>query len=285
MAVLLSYDMAQSPGGTGQVTAAGGVAQAGWRLLNSGGCTWDAAYGLVDGATGMTAPLPRVVPPGEWVDVWVNFRAPQQVGAASLPWELHNGSGQRVGPPLTLIVTVAAIPTPSMPPGVSLRAYPDEIYPGEQTIISWQVSQAKAVYFYPAGQNWRVHPVQASGNFADHPDRSTTYELRVVHGDDSVETQRVRVEVLPYEPPAIRYFRVKWEQHIENQWCVRLEWEVTGRAMMVNIFRDGAPMWIDALESGVTRNCVAGPGIYVYRIQAIGPGGEVNKECTVKVGK
>jgi hypothetical protein len=159
------------------------------------------------------------------------------------------------------------------------------VYPGEQTVISWRAEEAKSVYFYPVGQNWRVHPVGVVGDFVDTLSHTTQYELRVVHGDGSVETLRVRVEVLPYEPPKIRYFRAKWERKIENQLCVRIEWDVKGRAAMVNLFRNGAFVWLDTPDTVVMRDCVPVAGKYTYTLEALGPGGKDEQTCTIEIGQ
>ncbi len=286
MTVLLTYDFARSSELAPRLMAAGEPARAGWRLLNSGSCPWDQAYAVTRQDDELSFVIPQRIAPGEWVDVWVDFLAPRQAGVVGLSWQLTNGRGEPVGPPLTVGVEVARniTPAPTLGSGVSLRAYPEQIYPGEKSVVSWQVHDAKAVYFYPVGQNWRTHPVDDQGDFADAPSRTITYELRVVKGDDRVETFRVRVVVLPYEPPNIRLFRAKWEKGIVTQWCVRLEWEVVGQVRMVNIFRNGEALRIDDYKTAARSDCLSTAGLYTYTIQAIGPGGETWRRCVVQVG-
>jgi len=70
-----------------------------------------------------------------------------------------------------------------------------EIRPGECATLRWQVSGVKGVYFYAEGQNWQEHGVVGGGERKACPPQTTTYCLRVVKQDDSVENHYIRVQV------------------------------------------------------------------------------------------
>jgi hypothetical protein len=90
-----------------------------WRVQNTGTCTWTSAYRLVftsgaqmDGAVSLA--LPRVVAPGETVDISVNLTAPANAGTYRGNWMLRNGAGnlfgvgnQANGPVFVQIVVIA----------------------------------------------------------------------------------------------------------------------------------------------------------------------------------
>ena len=101
-----------------------------WRLKNVGATTWTTAYALVfvsgdlmDGPA--SVPLPKDVPPGQEVEISVNFVAPTQVGLIYKGfWKLRNASGQMfgVGPssadPIWLIISVAGTVKTATPAGI-----------------------------------------------------------------------------------------------------------------------------------------------------------------------
>jgi len=73
-----------------------------WRLQNTGSCTWDSSYALVFVAgTQLGAPasvrLPKVVYPGENVDIGVDMIAPSGSGTYQGNWMLSNGNGKTFG--------------------------------------------------------------------------------------------------------------------------------------------------------------------------------------------
>ncbi len=73
-----------------------------WRLRNIGSCTWSSDYDLVfSGGDLMGAvrvqPLPRIVQPGETVDLAVALRAPASPGTYRGDWMLRSPSGNVFG--------------------------------------------------------------------------------------------------------------------------------------------------------------------------------------------
>jgi hypothetical protein len=72
-----------------------------WRLRNAGTCTWTTDYDLVfykGYKMGSSSPraLPRVVEPGETVDVKVTFTAPTSPGTYRSEWQLYNSAGKAI---------------------------------------------------------------------------------------------------------------------------------------------------------------------------------------------
>lgn len=73
-----------------------------WRLQNTGSCTWDSGYSFVfTGGDRLGAPaavrLPKVVYPGENVDIGVDMFAPTQSGTYKGYWMLSNANGKTFG--------------------------------------------------------------------------------------------------------------------------------------------------------------------------------------------
>lgn len=226
--------------------------------------------------------LGRIVHPGEMIDLKVNFFAPFQPGEYSMTWHLADGAGRKVGEPLAILVRTLDQPVPTVGPGIWLRANPDIIQPGDITTISWEVKDAREVFFYPYGQEWNAHPVSSKGDYADSPTKSSTYELRVVRGDDSVEIYRVRVTVEPYDPPRIILFKASRPEEITGL-CADVEWEVRGRVNLVTLLRDGKPVLVGLPDLGVLRDCPGTSGTIVYELRVNGPGGEVCAERRVVI--
>ena len=70
-----------------------------------------------------------------------------------------------------------------------------EIQPGECATFRWRVDGIKAIYFHAEGDRWREHGVVGEGEQQVCPDQTTTYCLRVVKRDDSVDVHTIAVEV------------------------------------------------------------------------------------------
>ena len=73
-----------------------------WRLKNIGTCTWTNAYRVVfESGNALGAPasftMPKVVPPGEMVDISVEMRAPELENDYESYWKLQNPTGVNFG--------------------------------------------------------------------------------------------------------------------------------------------------------------------------------------------
>ncbi|MCA9980499.1 MAG: hypothetical protein KDD89_06695 [Anaerolineales bacterium] len=89
-----------------------------WQVLNSGTCTWNAAYTLVNTA-GEAVPLPQRVLPGEVVILEVPLLAPAQPGTYVGRWLLQSDAGEQFGVGITgaaALVSEMRVPAPTRVP-------------------------------------------------------------------------------------------------------------------------------------------------------------------------
>jgi plastocyanin len=70
-----------------------------------------------------------------------------------------------------------------------------EIDRGECVTFRWHVEGVQAVYFFPQGARWQDHGVVGVGEQQVCPPQTTTYCLRVLKVDDSVEIHYLTVQV------------------------------------------------------------------------------------------
>lgn len=149
----------------------------GWRIQNSGTCTWNSSYSLrfVSGTqmNGQNTAVQGNVAPGQNYDMWVDLVAPSQPGQYQGIWQMFNGRnlafGQRVWvmvevvgptsvpptqapptatPPAPTKVPPTAVPPTDVPPTQapsapvinSLTANPTTVSVGDLVTISWSFS-------------------------------------------------------------------------------------------------------------------------------------------------
>lgn len=290
LAWVIDLGLAPGPEGTLPVLPSGSQIEGGWRVRNTGTCTWDSAYALVpvqeDAAWALTS-QPVVVSgnikPGGLYDFRVELVAPLTPGTYEAIWKLQNGRGEGVGTPLGLRFEIAALPTETALPEAYLIASPLQVLPGEEARISWSTRQAKAAYFYPSGRAWQEHPVEVSGSTIVKPERTTTYELRLVMGDDSVEIRRITIEVVSFDPPKIQAFGFKPDKVIDRSQCVDIIWRINGRVSTVTVLRDGVYYWESRDEVGDIWDCPTQSGFYTYTLKVAGPGGVVEADRVLQV--
>jgi len=270
----------------------------GWRVLNNGTCTWDSTYfasyvqGNRPGAqmSGQPTAVQGTVPPGATYDLYVDLIAPQQPGVWQGVWQMHNAQGSGFGARLWVGITVAYGPTPT--PFVTQTPSPDinftvdrtNINSGECVNFNWNVNNVNEVYFYQDGQNWEGNGVAGQGSRRECPTQTTTYNLRVVKRDGTVETRQIRIDVTQVaNAPQINRFSIDPSGQIPVNQCVTLSWDVSGNVNTVNISLNGNNIWDNAPVRGNVQNCPSGPGGYDYGIEAIGPGGTSRANQHVQV--
>lgn len=141
----------------------------------------------------------------------------------------------------------------------------------------------QAVFLYPVGENWQNFPVTGQGTREVCPAQTTTYELRVVNTNGSVELRQLRVDVIPVAgAPEIRRFTVDPPFQIFTGQCVVVTWQVTGSVNTVQITRNGQSLVNPAPFSGSLQDCPPA-GEQTYRINASGPGGQSNNQQIIQV--
>jgi hypothetical protein len=97
-----------------------------WLVKNTGTCTWTQEYSLVFvGGSSMlgpqSIPLPKIVPPGDTVELRVDLNAPVEKNTHISNWMLQDESGNRFGVgdsgeqaiELTIVIKATPWPTPS----------------------------------------------------------------------------------------------------------------------------------------------------------------------------
>ncbi|MGD2077696.1 MAG: transporter substrate-binding domain-containing protein [Chloroflexota bacterium] len=269
----------------------------GWRVRNTGTCTWDSTYTLlpVGGNTpaarmgGVPTPVQGQVAPGQTYDFWVDLVAPLAPGVYQEFWTMRNPENLLFGDRIWVGVEVVPYPTATPPPtqtpspSIQFSANPTSIQEGECSTLSWNTSNVQAVYLYPQGEDWRNYGVPGTGQRSVCPNETTTYELRVVKTDGSVEVRNATVFVSPApgNPPQITRFTVEPAQINTNQ-CVAITWQVDNSNSRT-IWRDNTAIWPNAPASGNMQDCLAAPGEYVYQLEASNASGISRQQQYVRV--
>lgn len=292
----LSYDdqnftnIPEVPGGTSF--------QKGWRLRNSGTCTWDNTYLFVpvDGNDpaarmgGVPTPVDTQVAPGQTYDMWVDLTAPLHPGTFVEYWTMRNSAGVLFGDRVWVAITVPTGPTATPPPTqtpsaeVSFSANPETIQEGECSTLTWSTQNVQAVYLYPQGEPWQNYGVPGNGTRTVCPSDTTTYDLRVVKLDGSVEIRTATVHVVSNPgAPQITRFTVEPPYQINLGQCVLITWKAEGNVNSVTISRDEVTIWPNAPFSGNMQDCPQAAGEFVYGILAEGPGGTSRATHAIQV--
>ncbi len=270
-----------------------------WRVRNSGTCTWDSTYtlgfvqGNIPGAQmgGQPTAISGQVAPGATYDISVNLVAPLTPGTYQGWWQMHNGKNVPFGQRIYVGITVPAAPTPTPKPtqtpapNITFTANTTNITAGQCVTFSWNVTNVSEVYFYAQGENWQNNGVAGQGSQTECPTQTTTYYLRVVTNDGSVQTREITITVQPVVgAPSITLFSVHPGQINVGQ-CVSIEWDVQGSVSRVVITLNNAPLWDGAPTRGTLNNCPPGSGSMTYQIEATGSGGTSRAVQTVTVSQ
>jgi polar amino acid transport system substrate-binding protein len=278
------YDMKNPP-----VLPAGQAFKKGWRLQNTGTCTWTSSYylsfakGNVSAARmgGQPTAIIGSVPPNATYDIYVDLVAPIQPGIYQGYWTMNNpknvpfgkyiwvGIQVTSGPTVTPVITV----TPS--PNMAFKSDKTMINAGEAVTFSWSVQSAREVYFYAQGERWQDNKVKADGSRTVHPPQTTIYELKAVYNDGTTEKRQIRIEVVQPAPeaPDIKVFKV-YPKQVDLGGTVTIEWEVQGDVDKVTIFKGNVPMQEDTSMNGVTTDNPTEVGWVAYSITVWWPGGD-----------
>ena len=144
-----------------------------------------------------------------------------------------------------------------------------QITTGECVTFSWRVDGVHAVYFYAEGQRWQDGGVVGEGSRQECPPLTTTYYLRVVMRDSSVETRQITINVEPAsEAPTIERFSVDPPNQIAQGQCVTVRWKVSGEIDVVRIFVNDQVVWDRAPIEGNYDHCPDRTGTFGYSMSA-----------------
>jgi len=138
------------------------------------------------------------------------------------------------------------------------------LHPGEQATLRWRVEGVKAVYFFREGTGWQEHGVVGQGERQVSPPQTTTYRLRVVKVDDSVEVHKIEIQVQPQG--ASQTFAVD-RTEIRRGECVTFRWHVEG-VKAVYFFPEGE-RWQDHGVVGVGEQQVCPPRTMTHCLRVI----------------
>lgn len=270
-----------------------------WRLRNSGACTWDNTYFLgydhgnvpASSMGGRPARITQPVPPGAMVDLSADLVAPTSPGGYQGFWQMRNGQGRAFGETIWVGVRVPApnqptpAPTQTPVPGITFTANTTNIQQGQCVTVSWNAVNVQAVYYYQDGQNWQDHGVAGQASHQECPQQTTTYNLRVVMADGSVQTRQLTISVNPVAgAPQIYSFTASPQGQILAGQCVTLQWNVGGAAISdVLLSRNNQPLWDGAPYQGSTQDCPPGAGQMTYTLRVTGPGGNSQGSQNVTV--
>ena len=270
----------------------------GWRIQNSGTCTWDSSYRLVyaSGNTpqsqmgGQPTAIVGTVIPGQQYDIYVNFIAPLQPGVYQGFWNMSSPQNVTFGNRIWVGITVPAPATPTPVatqtpnPSISFTVDRTQIREGECVTFNWNVTGANAVYFYKQGAQWQSNQVPPTGTQSDCPSQTTVYELLVVWPNGSQEIRQITVSVeQSATAPNIARFIITPATQIELGQCVRIEWWVDGTISNVQIVRDTTAIWNAAPVAGNMQDCPPNTGQVTYGIIATGPGGTSRQQQIINV--
>jgi polar amino acid transport system substrate-binding protein len=271
----------------------------GWRIRNSGTCTWTNTYSL-DYAGGNTSAsrmggqrtfIQGSVPPGGIYDIYINMVAPIVPGTYQGFWQMLSSIsypfGQKIWVGIEVVPNATSTPKPTQTPSPSITFYADRttVNQGEPVTFTWNVVNAYAVYFYAQGQPWQDNMVYAQGSTTVYPPQSMTYELRVQWNSGAVETRQIYITVNPPPPgaPKITQFSLTPPDQVNLGVCVTIQWAVEGQVTGVRLQRDGQDIWGNAPVSGATQDCPPAAGQVVYAIEATGPGGTSRQQHALLV--
>jgi ABC-type amino acid transport substrate-binding protein len=266
----------------------------GWRVANSGTCTWDTNYRIAfvsgDKMGGEPVAVARQVAPGDTYDIQVKLIAPIQPGTYQGFWQMVNGQDQAFGERLQVAIrvppgpTVTPAPTQTPVAGIVFTVDRNKIKAGECVNFYWKVENVKEVYFYVEGQDWSGNGVTGEGTRQECPPVTTIYNLRVVKLDASVDVRQISIYVEPVaEAPIISRFTVDPRGTVTLGQCVSIQWKVEGNVDTVSLTANGTVLWEPAPSSGSTQDCPAETGTVVYGIVAVGPGGTSQGSQTITV--
>jgi ABC-type amino acid transport substrate-binding protein len=266
--------------------------QKGWRIANTGTCTWTQGYVLsyaggntpYSAMSGQPTAIVGTVPPGKTYDIYVNLVSPPFPGVYQGFWVLKNTGGtafgQRIWVGIQVPNTVPPTATPPAPSNIYFNAQPTSITAGQQVIFTWQVTGASAVYFYASGDVAAQRTPQAfSGSATVFPMVTTIYNLQAVMTNGQVQLRQITITVRgqptppPTNPPVISLFMLDPTGPIVQGQCTNVSWRVSGQVLTVEISRDGQYLYKTAPLAGTVSDCPPKAGTATYNIVATGPGG------------
>lgn len=140
------------------------------------------------------------------------------------------------------------------------------IQPGEQAVFHWRVEGVKAVYFFPEGERWKEHGVVGQGEQPVSPPHTTTYCLRVIKDDGTVEVRKITIQVQARAAAGMSQMFSVDRTEIRPGECVTFRWRVDG--IKAIYFHPEGQRWQDhgVVGEGEQQVCPAQTTTYCLRI-------------------
>lgn len=267
--------------------------QKGWRIKNSGTCTWDSSYALTyRGSNPPNAPVggnpvavQGKVVPGQEYDIYVNISAPYQPGVFQSFWSMRSPSGMFFGEQVYAGFEVTGQPTqvpPQSPVIYTFDADPNHINEGGCVNLNWRFDgQDLTLTRIFRDDQVILQDVPYSGNAQDCPPGTGTVTYRLVVDSEFGGSAKTKqdINIIPFEnptptpppepeqPPVIAAFNANPDQ-IDSGDCIELSWSFSGTSLaQAQIFRDGQTILSDAPVSGNLEDCPPAPGHVEYLLQ------------------
>jgi ABC-type amino acid transport substrate-binding protein/heat shock protein HslJ len=266
----------------------------GWRLSNSGTCTWKSGYVLAFSSGtqmgGQPIQVTKDVKPGDTFDFQVNLIAPIVSGRYTGYWNMRNTQNTKFGVTVWVDIvvpsaaTVTPAPSQTPEPSIYFEANPTIITAGAPVQFEWRTDNAQFVYFYHDGQKWTEQQVAEDGKATEYPPYSMNYYLHVDQTNGASIERRIWITVnpAPVNAPDIEYISATPPQILLGE-STRIDWSIKGDVTNVkllvdnNLVLDGAPL------VGNYPDIPTSTGTHVYTLQATGPGGTDTQQTSVNV--
>ncbi len=270
----------------------------GWRMRNSGTCTWKSGYRLVYSygnvpaaqMNGLPIQVKKDVKPGDTVDFEVDLIAPIVPGNYKGYWNMRNLQNIKFGETVWVNIIVAELATPTPPPtqtpmpNIDFTAEPTTITKGQTVLFNWSTNNVVGVYFYHDGQNWWEHQVAENGQATEYPPYTMNYHLHVVQYDGSEIDRPILITVnpAPDDAPVIEYLTPTPPEIMLGE-TISIDWKVSGPVHQVQLWIDDIAMLDPAPVQGNYMHTPQTDGTHVYKLIATGPGGEDTEQVSVNV--
>jgi len=272
----------------------GETIQKGWRIQNTGSCTWDSNYTL-DYVSSNPANAPiggnpvsiqGKVAPGQNYDVYASVVTPPQSGRYQSIWGLRDIQGQFFGDRLWIGFDVArqATPTngPQTPTISRFTVDRNQILAGQCVSLSWQFSgQDITLARIFANNQLLSQDMPLTGNAPNCPSFSGTIEYRLQVDSQSAGSANASqiVTVLPPLAPTFTPFPTPIQYPIINYFvadddllnlgqCVNLSWSFRGSNLIATeLLRNNSLIGSGLFSSNSQQDCPTRVGQYEYRLR------------------
>ena len=280
----------------------------GWRIRNTGTCTWDSSYRLVyvQGNNpqaqmgGQPTPIQGQVLPNQTYDMYVSLVAPLTPGVYQGIWQMVNGQniafGQRISVGIQVMPPVTPTPGAAAPVIYRFQVDTNSVYVGECVNLEWQVQGSVSLIrlLRNNAELWSGAPL--SGSYRDCPPGAgqMTYTLEAggpggtTRAQQAVSVIQPTATLPPPTPtsipvPVINQFSVTPAQ-IQAGECVNISWSAGGGTNRVRLLRNEAVVLDNAPFSGNQSDCPNQAGTLQYRLEASNTAGQtVSQQAAVTV--